>query len=501
MIIPDGMSMDVLTLARWYKAGDLLNVDSLATGLVRTYSSDAAIADSAPAGTAMATGHKSHTGYVGVLPDENTMPGLKPLEKGMEKKPVASVLEGAKLQGKSTGIIATSEIMHATPADFTSHYPDRKNYDSLSEQQVYQDLDVVIGGASKFFIKEERKDREDLLGIIKDKYQYVETKAEMDKVKEGKLWAMLGEEALPYDMDRGEDEPSLAEMTKKAIDLLSKDEDGFFLMVEASKVDWAVHANDPIGLISDTLAFDEAVGIAMDFAKENKETVIVSATDHGNSGITIGDISTNDNYDKLHISHYLEPLKKAKMTGEGIEKLFNEDKSNILEIMDENFGISDLSEEEIILIKEAKKGTMNYVIGPMIAKRASIGFTTNGHTGEDVPLYLYAPEKVEKLTGTVENTDIAKYIAKVFGFDLAEVSDKLFVNGKVEFEKKGAKTNLNISDKENIVFEVKKGSDKLEFPVNKNYALKNGKKVELLGVTVYNKIDFYVPEDAVSLIK
>lgn len=96
MIIPDGMSMDVLTLARWYNGGELLNVDSLATGLVRTYSADAAIADSAPAGTAMATGHKSHTGYVGVLPDENTMPGMDPLEKGMEKKPVASVLEGAK---------------------------------------------------------------------------------------------------------------------------------------------------------------------------------------------------------------------------------------------------------------------------------------------------------------------------------------------------------------------------------------------------------------------
>ena len=220
MIIPDGMSIDVLTLARWYNGGELLNIDPLATGLVRTYSSDAAIADSAPAGTAMATGNKSHTGYVGVLPEENTMPGLEPLEKGMEKKPVASVLEGAKLQGKSTGIIATSEIMHATPADFTAHAPDRQNYDSLSEQQVYQNLDVVIGGGSKFFTKKERKDKEDLLGIIKDKYQYVETKQDMDKIKDGKLWAMFGEEALPYDMDKEEGDPSLAEMTKKAIDLL-----------------------------------------------------------------------------------------------------------------------------------------------------------------------------------------------------------------------------------------------------------------------------------------
>ena len=153
LLIPDGMSTGGLTLARWYHGGTALNLDEMASGLVRTYSADAPIADSAPAGTAMATGFKSHTGFVGVLPDENTMPGMPSLNAEDRRSPVASILEAAKLAGKATGLIATSEIMHATPADFSAHDTSRKNYDSISEQQVYQDMDVVIGSGYKYFYK------------------------------------------------------------------------------------------------------------------------------------------------------------------------------------------------------------------------------------------------------------------------------------------------------------------------------------------------------------
>ncbi len=150
IMIPDGQSVTDTTLARWYKGGEPLAVDEMACGLVRTYSSDAPIADSAPSGTAYATGFKSHTGFVGVLPDVNTMPGMKPLAEADKRKPVASILEAAQLLGKSTGLIATSEIMHATPADFSSHDPSRKNYDNLSEQEVYQDIDVVLGSGDYY---------------------------------------------------------------------------------------------------------------------------------------------------------------------------------------------------------------------------------------------------------------------------------------------------------------------------------------------------------------
>ncbi|MFA9424366.1 MAG: alkaline phosphatase, partial [Sedimentibacter sp.] len=365
LMIPDGMSIDGLTLARWYNGGEKLNLDNLAVGLVRTYSSDAPIADSAPAGTAMATSFKSHTGFVGVLPDENTMPGLKSLSPSDKRKPVANILEAAQLNGKATGVIATSEIMHATPATFTAHDPSRKNYDSISEQQVYQDIDVVIGSGSQYFTSEVRGDKEDLLSVLKNKYQYVTSPAEFNQVTSGKLWAMFTPTAMSYDFDRDPaKEPSIAEMTEKAIDLLSQDEDGFFLMIEGSKIDWAAHANDPIGLISDILAYDDAVGVAVDFAKQDGNTVVISVTDHGNSGITIGNESTNSSYDKTPLSTFIAPLKKASLTGEGLENMLNSQRSNIVEVMSKYYGIDDLTDDEIKAIKDTESGSMNYTVGP-----------------------------------------------------------------------------------------------------------------------------------------
>lgn len=503
LLIPDGMSTDGLTLSRWYNGGKKLNIDSMASGLVRTYSADAPIADSAPAGTAMATGFKSHTGFVGVLPDENTMPGLNPLNQSDKRKPVATILEAAQLNGKSTGIIATSEIMHATPADFTAHDVSRKNYDSISEQQVYQELDVVIGAGTQYFTDKKRGDKEDLLSVIKEKYQYVTTPDEFNKVTSGKLWAMFAQSSLAYDFDRDSSkEPSLAEMTKKAINLLSQDEDGFFLMVEGSKIDWAAHSNDPIGIISDVLAFDEAVGVALNYAKSDGNTLVISATDHGNSGISIGSSKTDNNYDKTPLSAFIDPLKKASLTGEGIASKLNGDRSNAEEVMSKYYGITNLTNEEIKAIKNTKDSEMNYTVGPMIGKRANIGFTTSGHTGEDVTLYVYSPTNIDQLTGTIENTDIATYMEKSMGLNLNSSTGRLFINARAAFESKGATVTFdNKTDVMNPVLIVVKGDFKIEIPINKNVAYVNGTQIKLEGVTVFNGIAVYVPQDAINLIK
>lgn len=454
ILIPDGMGLDGTTLARWYKGGTPLALDEMASGLVRTYSSDAAVADSAPAGTAFATGHKSHTGYVGVLPDKADMPGLAPIAPGDEKKPVANILEAAKLAGKSTGIIATSEIMHATPADFSAHYPDRGNYDALSEQQVYNGIDVVLGGGSKFFGADVRKDKEDLIKVIKNQgYDYVTTPDAMKASKSNKLWGLFAPAALACNMDRDPSkEPSLAEMTGKAIEVLSKNKKGFFLMVEGSKVDWAAHANDPTGIISDVLAFDDAVKVALDYAKQDKNTVVISSTDHGNGGISIG-TDTTKTYDKEPLSTFIAPLKKATLTGEGLESKFNADRSNVKEVMQQYFGITDLTDAEIKAIQSAKAGSMNGVVGPMISKRAKIGWTTTGHTGGDVVLYTYSPNN-DRLTGVIENTDIAKYMAKVLGVNLDETTKKLFVPARDAFAAKGASIEWDAADAQNPVVVV-----------------------------------------------
>lgn len=502
LLIPDGMPVDTLAIARWYTGGELLAMDTILTGMVRTHSADAPVADSAPAGTAMATGFKSHTGYIGVLPEANTMPGLEPIAEGDALRPVANITEAARLAGKSTGIISTSELMHATPADFSAHDPSRKNYDALSEQQIFSNINVFLGAGSMFFSPDGRSDGDDLMPLMRERYQVVTTAEELNAVTTGNVFGLFAEGALAYDFDRDPvKEPSLAEMTGKAIELLNQNENGFFLMVEGSKIDWASHANDPVGQISDTLAFDAAVKVALDFAKEDGNTIVLGASDHGNSGLTIGDISTSGNYDKLPLEAFFPAaLMNASKTGEGLEALFNEDRSNVKEVMSEYYGLENLSDAEIEEIQNTEEGSMNYTVGKMMAERANFGYTTNGHTGGDVQLYCYAPEGVELLSGLVDNTDFAKYMAKMFGLDLEATTERLFVRADEAFEAKGATVEMDETDAANLTFVVKKGEQELRLVQNRNLALLNGETVELEGCVIYSGEQLYVPQQAIDLI-
>lgn len=272
VLIPDGMSQDGVTLTRWlYNDGAPLNIDSIASGLVRTHNSDTAIADSAPAGTAMATGHKTQDKLIAVKGKAATLYGSNEEDVKEAFAPLASVLELAKLQGRATGIVATSEIMHATPADFSAHAVSRKNYNDISEQQVFQNMNVVLGGGYKFFTPAEREDKQDLIAEIKGQgYKLVTDKQQLNAVQDGKVFGLFAPSDLPYELDRKADEPALAELADKAIQLLSKDKEGFFLMVEGSKVDWAAHNDAPAALTGDIKAFDDAVGVALNYAKKIK---------------------------------------------------------------------------------------------------------------------------------------------------------------------------------------------------------------------------------------
>lgn len=504
VMIPDGMSVGGITVARWFKAYDkekdsfdtaaALALDEMASGLVRTYwqtsSVLGAVTDSAPAGTAFATGRKTNDKHIGVGGDE-------------EKAPYASILEAAKTLGKATGIIATSNIQHATPAAFSSHYFDRSRYDILGEQQVHQMMDVVFGAGSKYLQAENRKDGEDMVATLKDLgYQYITTRDELNALTKAPVFGMFAEGAMAYDIDRAENashEPSLAEMTAKAIELLSQNEKGFFLMVEGSKVDWAAHANDPVGIVSDVLAFDAAVAVALDYAKTHNNTLILSATDHNNGGITIGDRETDGSYSKDPVSRFILPLTRATLTGEGIEAKLDEERSNIKEVMAQYFGIEDLTEEEIEEIKAAGKGSMNYAVGPMISRRANIGWTTGGHTGEEVTLYTYAPNN-DRIWGTLDNTDFAKIAAAVWGMDLDQLTQELFINANEAFAEKGTTVTLDDSDAENPVLKVEKDGKTLLIPESKNYVLVNGEKSLIDSITVQTNGVFYVPQAVIEML-
>jgi alkaline phosphatase len=175
---------------------------------------------------------------------------------------VATVLEAAKQQGRSTGLVATSRITHATPAAYASHIDDRGKDNDIMEHLVYNNLNVALGGGKRHLVPEEncnltdvpeggkRSDCQDLLAVLKDRgYAFVETKQELMDLpgNTDKVWGMFAMSHMQPDIDRqhfAPEEPSLAEMTEKAIEVLNRNENGFFLMVEGSQVDWAGHNND-----------------------------------------------------------------------------------------------------------------------------------------------------------------------------------------------------------------------------------------------------------------
>ena len=420
VLMTDGTGAAHTTITRWVKGGPLA-LDRMFLSGMRTYSADSLATDSAPAATAFATGFKSNDKYVGIYPSEVTIPGVPPIVAEWKFRPLATILEAARASGKSVGLVATSNIQHASPAGYSAHVRDRNDFNEIAEQQVYLDIDVVFGGGKQYLVPKtrggKRTDGEDLIQVLKNRgFTFIETRRDLMElpVQTKKVWGMFADDALAYEFDRPlltPDQPSLAEMTRKAIEILSRNPRGFFLFVEASKVDWAIHANDPIGVISDLLAFDGAVATSLDFAKTRPRTLVLAFSDHGNGGMSLGNRKTDTSYPKLPLGWLVDPLKKAALTGEGVEAKLGDDRSEgrIQAVLAEFYGIEDLTAEEVTEIQKAKKGFLNYAIGPMISRRSVIGWTTNGHGGEDLFFYYYG---LNRPLPILENIDVARLCAK-----------------------------------------------------------------------------------------
>ena len=502
VLIPDGMSQDGVTLTRWlYNDGAPLNLDAITSGLVRTHNSDTPIADSAPAGTAMATGHKTQDKLIAVKGKAATLYGSNADDVKEALSPLATVLELAKTQGKATGLVVTSEIMHATPADFSAHAASRKNYNDISEQQVFQNMNVVLGGGYKFFTPAEREDKQDLIGEIKNQgYQLVTNKNQLSAITDGKVFGLFAPADLPYELDRKQDEPALAEMTSKAIQLLAKDKDGFFLMVEGSKVDWAAHNNAPAALTGDIKAFDDAVGMALNYAKTNKDTLVIVASDHGNGGISMGSEATNGNYSTLPISAFTDTLKKVKMTEETLAKAITNNEDQTSNLIKTNFGFVPTEAEINSVMTAGSEDAKMKVLRTILNKRSDLGWTTGGHTGEDIALYVYADNYKNQLTGTVQNSDIGKYIAKAIGSDLDKTSEQLFVPSTA-FGKYGVKCAIDNSDAKNPSFVLTKNGHAYRFQENRNYFEGPEGKITFNGIVVYNGKEVFIPQEALKMLK
>ena len=456
VMVPDGCNQEIQTLARWYLADEgeeeELQLDSMFTGMVSTHMANSVIPGSAAAATAFATGEKTTVRFLGVGPRNDTLLSIYDEDDMAEPyAPIASVLEGAKLEGKATGLVATSRITHATPAAFAVHIHDRGMDNEIMEHMVYQDIDVVFGGAERHLIPTadggKRTDGENLTEVLLDEgYNFVTTKTDMETIESGKTWGMFAWSHMNPEMDReGTEEPSIAEMTDKAIELLSEDGDGFFLMVEGSQVDWAGHDNAPYYMVNDFLAFDDAVKVAVDFAEADGNTLVLVFADHNTGGMTIGNFSTS--YTDLTLEELMTPLKT-----EG--------------------GSSD------------------------------IGWTTGGHTGGDVPLYAYGPEEF-KPTGLLDNTELATCVADALGFKLDKVNKELFVEVDDAFPGMWSLEGTT----ENPVIVI----GEAELPISKDILIIDGTDYDLNGIVVAVPMadgdeelsaadDFYIPKEAVNII-
>ncbi|MEK4475532.1 alkaline phosphatase [Paenibacillus sp. FSL R7-0048] len=499
LFITDGMSLSDVNLARWYQGGQALAMDKYFSGLVRTYSTDSLTTDSAAGATAYATGHKVKSETVSILPDRITMPFVSAVKPEDMNKPLPTLMDAARMAGKSTGTVFTCELTDATPATFLSHAYTRDNAQSIAEQMVYSGVDVLLGGGSGYLVpgKEDinRKDGEDLTKILKSNgYEYVTDKAGLMNSKTNKIWGLFNPEALDADFDLNpQKQPSLAEMTNVAIEKLSQNENGFILMVEASQIDWYGHDNDPVGIMSETLAFDKAFKAAVDFAEKDGNTAVLSVSDHATGGLNM------TNYDST--KDLISVLKKAKHTSYYIEGSINE--SNFKKVLADNYGLSDLTKEEADQVRLGMQDNLSPVIGKILGDKIGVTFSTDDHTSEEVGLFAYHPANFKPTdfmnSGVIQNTDVNKYIQEVTGLNLAQLQDTLYVSSD-KFKAKGATITLDKTDKTNPVVVVKKAGQVLKLPIDKNIAIQDGKTTKLNVLTVMIKDKVWISQDALDLI-
>jgi len=263
LMIGDGMGLAQSYAAYTAKNGSLILYEFPITGFSKTSSSNNYITDSAAGGTAIACGVKTNNGAIGV--DKNGTP-------------VKSILEYAEEKGLATGLIATYEVTNATPASFIAHQPSRTMEKEIAIDYLKTDVDVIIGGGRGYF-------QPHLETLTNNGYQVKLDLSEMQKVKNGKLAAFLAEKHMPtMEQKRGD---MLPESVKTALNILSNNSKGFFVMVEGSQIDGQCHANNLEGEIAEAIDFDNAVKVALDFAKKDGNTLVIVTADHETGGLTL----------------------------------------------------------------------------------------------------------------------------------------------------------------------------------------------------------------------
>lgn len=393
------------------------------SGITTTHATDSLVTDSAASATALASGVKTYNGAIGVNP---------------EGKPVRTLLEGAAESGMRTGLITTTRLTHATPAAFVAKNESRNNENEIANDFVSAPVNFYAGGGYRNFVGQDhegsrREDDRDLISELKG--QGFTTFVGKDSVSDfmdypgDQIFAAFTASHLPYEMDRRAtlDTPSLAELTYKGIGVLNRSEEGFFMMVEGGRIDHASHAQDIAGTVYDTLAFDKAIGHAMDFYEKNPEdTLIVVVGDHETGGLGMG---FGNNY-----FMDMGSINNAKISVEdSLQGRYTGDRKAYFEMIAKEFTMGDLTEEErgqietamMVVDKNDENAIANYggydpvaiAVAHVQSRRTGIYWTSFAHTANQVPLSAIGKD-AEKLSGFLDNAQVAERLAEIMQVEI-----------------------------------------------------------------------------------
>ena len=412
IIVSDGMSIGTLNMTDLYLSRKM----GTGTNWLQLYKDNKvnrALMDMASASSIVTYSAAASSSWGGGVRINNG--GLNVSKNG---EPHLPIWQKFKKAGKKAGCVTTVPITHATPAGFCVNSKSRNAQEEIAEIYLEQKFDVMMGGGDAYFSSEKRKDKKDMYKAFESKgYKVVKNRNEMLSAAIDKpILGVFDDNGLPYSIDQQNNKelsqqiPTLADMTKKAIDTMENHAKGFVLQVEAGRVDWAAHGNDIAGLIYDQAAHDEAIQVAMDFAEKDGETLVIITTDHGNSnpGVIYGN-KANDNFDAI---------QKYKHSNEWILKGFGKETSisQVKERVDYANNFSLTNEEAKLLLTyysnlKTEKGLYNPKHLPFKAlaeiqkKHNSVGWISMHHSADYVELAMYGPGS-QLLKPFIKNTDL-----------------------------------------------------------------------------------------------
>ncbi|MDR1986354.1 MAG: alkaline phosphatase [Treponema sp.] len=447
LFIGDGMAMAQISSTEVYataRSSKDITITKLGftkfpvSGLTTTYDAGTFITDSASAITAIATGNKTLSGIINMDPGKT--------------KSFKTIAEYAHEAGMKVGIVSSVTLDHATPAGFFAKVPSRSNYYDIEVQMVKSGFEYFAGGGL-LQPRGKNKDQRDVIQMARDAgYVYVNSKTAFNALKPGagKVLAinatLQDSGSMPYELDRKKGDLSLADYTRKGIELLQDNPKGFFMSIEGGKIDWACHANDAGAAIHDVIAFDNAVKAALDFAQAHPDdTLIIVTGDHETGGMTIGFAGTQYNtfFDKVALQkksfiafndEVLIPYKKntpkaqAKLADliPGIQDAFGLDYNSLSDFQKEQLAFAfqrslgdeierPVAEDQYLLYGGYEPLTVK--ITQIMNQTAGIGWTSYAHTG--VPVSTFAAGVHQELfSGYYDNTDIFRKLVSAMNLML-----------------------------------------------------------------------------------